>query len=81
MTNFAYGDCVVARRVDDNNTIVRFDDNRVRFNVIGLLALRDIQRVRLLQDMSELLFMQVDVMVPVDLTYEEFVCVHLPREP
>jgi hypothetical protein len=81
MLNFAYGDCVVATRVDDNNSLVRFDDDRVRFSVIGLLALRDIHRVRLLQDMSTLLFMQVDVMVPVDENYDVFACVHLPREP
>lgn len=71
----------VATYVDDHNVLVRFDDDRIRFHVIGLLAVRDARRVQLLRAMSELLFMEVDVMVPTDLTYEIFACVHLPREP
>ena len=71
----------VATYVDDNNVRVRFDDDRIRFGVIEILACRDVRRVHLLRAMSELLFMEVDIMVPVDLTYEEFVCVRLPREP
>lgn len=81
MLNFAYGDCVTAVRVDDDNSLVRFDDERVWLSVIEILSRRNILRVKLMQDMSELLFMEVDVMVPTDKTCEIFACVHLPREP
>ena len=81
MTNFAYGDCIVATRIDDDNTLVRFDDERVWTSVIEILSRRDVLRVKLLQDMSELLFMEVDVMVPTDKSCSIFACVHIPREP